>query len=133
MLCLHNGTWEDTEQFKCHNIVTSNHIIELIIINFFLYIDFYDGLLAPHFCSFNLENRKKLDVTLNGYKCTKESIEAFILALAIELQRRYDEGKKGYSIELEEVFEKLRTEYLQPIQNVYISSNVQVLKLRCTL
>lgn len=136
MLFLYEGAWKVSNQPDVYTkFVTRNSAFHNPLNT--LYVNLHGNDLAPHFHSiFCYEGSRKVDVMLNGQTCTLESIEAFILALAIELQNRYNAGGIGYSIEsngLPEVIEKLRIEYLQPVQNSYVSSDVQVLTLRCTL
>lgn len=83
---------------------------------------------APHIDTL-YPGENSISLRLDGEECTKESIDAFILALGIELQRDYDNGKLSDFKPLEQFklsrfnptveflnkIDKLRIEYLQPI------------------
>lgn len=80
-------------------------------------ICFYGAVAAPHitFYGWQHESYKSFSLKLDNKPCTFKSREAFVLALAIELQSRYNSGDFDYSEDLGNKIDQLRIEYLQPI------------------
>lgn len=112
VLYFHNNLWKKYDE-KYDSCVTRDSLPLSDFITVMMWKD-----TSPHISSYAHDNGHTLpghlvSLVLDGQPCTKESIDAFMVALAQELQFSFNTGCV-MSNKLKEKIEQLRIEYLQP-------------------
>lgn len=112
MLHLQDGSWvKDHSSYENDSVSRDENITEdgLGVVFYNTSAPHIGPKIYGHFRSY-----LNIDLKLENQACVQESIEAFILALAIELKRSYDDGMLFATDELKDRIKHLQIEYLQP-------------------